>query len=617
MAVLLAAFFLLCPASQTCRASQDAEGRRALVYSADFSFSPYRILTEEGFSGFEVDITRAIFKDSLYTVRYHERDWVINENPYDDASSQWDLIGWRIIDPIVQARYLNSDQLFQYHWGAFTLPGKGLLKFEDLGQYKIGIVGRKFPFAMLDRLELKEGRDFVVYASQGDALRALTAGFIDIWYDERMAASSMLIKTNLLSGVEYHEELEVVKPVGYAIRVAPENVDLQKFINKRIGEIKADGQYEYLYKLYFGANSPEYLSEQRRKTAFTVMGLTLVVLLLTFLSAVLIRLLRRHARLGQELGRAVGELRLSREQYQLAVESADEGIVYCNSETNIPFVSPRFYAILGLDPAVERDLNGLFLDVLAVTEPEDHAKLFPLQDAVNNRRPVAFSTELRVRGGDNTRWALMHIKTQLAEGRYILGGTIADISGRKEQEAVIVFYAECDPLTGIYNRRKMGSLCESMVETCREEGKSLSLVFMDLDNFKTINDTLGHQAGDRVLQAFAEETRRLLPKDAVFGRVGGDEFLVLLPHKYRALAVMQTILASLNTLASSPAAIGSSIGIAFFPQHGATLSELVKSADAASAQAKARGKNRIEIYDPDGMGTESSSKPPRLRSVAG
>ena len=593
---LLYTLFLGCFCAYASAAdSFDAE-KRDLIYATEFSFSPYRIMINHEYGGFEIDITRAIFKNSAYKIHYRERIWNINDSSgtYDDAN--WDLIGWRVMDPIVRAKYIHSDPIFEYHWGAFTLPGVGAISLDNLKRHKVGIVGRKYPFAMLTQRGYIEKHDFTVYNSQERALQALMSGEIDVWIDERRAASSVLIKANLLSGTVYHEETEKVIPVGYAIRATPENLELKRFIDRRIKEIKADGQFEYFYKLYFGSESPELLREHERSNLLVFFCMLLVLLLLTALSTVLVFLLRKHARLSAELRLTVANLATSREQYQMAVEGADDGIIYYDETTGIPFLSPRCFAILGLDDEVERDLSTLLLAVVGLAVPEDHAQLLALLDNIKARTPVAFSSEIRIKRGDELRWILLRLKSHEDKGRLLLGGTVSDITMRKGHESVIVFYAECDPLTGIYNRRKMDSLGTEMVEACRKQQKSMSLVFMDLDNFKRINDTLGHQQGDLALKLFVNETKRLLPKDAIFGRMGGDEFIIMLPHKYRAAAVMQGILTSLNQLNEAPGPFSSSIGIAFYPQHGQTLDDLIRSADSASRLAKARGKDRIEVF---------------------
>ena len=592
--------FLVCcfgPAA----AGGNAHEKHALIYAADFGFSPYRIRIGDDYGGFEVDVTRAIFKDSQYTIVYQERDWRINQIPSQLRDKSWDIIGWRIIDPIVSAEYIFSDPVFEYHWGAFTLPGVGKLDIAELGKYKVGIVGYKFPAAMLRQRGYVENRDFTVYGSQERAMQALMSGEIDIWLDERLAASSVLIKANALSETVYHEELEIVKPVGYAIRPLAEHIELKQFIDRRLREIKSDGQFEYLYRLYFGSNSAEYLRKQQKNTILIIAGMVLGLFVLAIFSAVLISLLRKYSRLSRELRQAMAKLDTSREQYQMAVEGADDGIIYYDDATGVLFLSPRFFAILDLDASIEHDLDSLLFAITAAAVPEDRDGLLSLREAIVKRQPIAFSAEMRIKYGDGLRWVLLRLKSHVEKGRFVLGGTLSDITTRKEQESVIVFYADCDPLTGIYNRRKMDRLGEEMVSACREQRKTLSLVFMDLDNFKRINDTLGHQQGDLVLTGFVNETKRLLPKDAVFGRVGGDEFIVLLPHRYRAVAIMQGILASLNTLETSPAPISASIGVAFYPQHGRDLEELIRSADAASGLAKAKGKNRIEVFDGGGI----------------
>ncbi|MNY85716.1 Cyclic di-GMP phosphodiesterase Gmr [compost metagenome] len=153
-----------------------------------------------------------------------------------------------------------------------------------------------------------------------------------------------------------------------------------------------------------------------------------------------------------------------------------------------------------------------------------------------------------------------------------------------------------DVLTGIPNRAGlMLAIKELMPDTLA------ALLFLDLDKFKAVNDTLGHEAGDELLQQVSNRLASCVRGGDCVARIGGDEFVVLLPHLAReefAIQVAERIITNLTTpflLKQGEANIGTSIGIAFYPKHGTTADELIKKADEAMYAAKKAGRGRYEL----------------------
>ncbi len=157
--------------------------------------------------------------------------------------------------------------------------------------------------------------------------------------------------------------------------------------------------------------------------------------------------------------------------------------------------------------------------------------------------------------------------------------------------------ARHDPLTGLSNRRGLVNAAETRLAAIGDGG-SLSLLFLDLDGFKTVNDTRGHAAGDALLKLVAERLRLVLGADDVAARIGGDEFVVLVDglDTTGALALAENLIAAVSASYAlgddTPATIGLSIGIAMAPQHGSSIEDLLASADAALYEAKSQGKSR-------------------------
>ncbi|MWV15218.1 EAL domain-containing protein [Pseudomonas sp. L-22-4S-12] len=178
----------------------------------------------------------------------------------------------------------------------------------------------------------------------------------------------------------------------------------------------------------------------------------------------------------------------------------------------------------------------------------------------------------------------------------------ADISTLKHAQARLDHQAHHDPLTGLPNRLLFESRLNAALNDARSDNQQGAVVFLDLDRFKHINDSLGHPVGDALLKSIAQRLREQLRDVDTVARLGGDEFIVLLPglHQQRdAERVATKLLTCFNApfqVDSHEFFISASIGISLFPEDGNDVATLVKNADAAMYSSKAKGRNRIEFY---------------------
>ncbi len=166
-------------------------------------------------------------------------------------------------------------------------------------------------------------------------------------------------------------------------------------------------------------------------------------------------------------------------------------------------------------------------------------------------------------------------------------------------------YAQLDQLTGLYNREEITSILANLMEKARRDGSTLGLLFLDLDHFKNINDSLGHDVGDMLLKSVAQRIRDSIRKSDFVARLGGDEFAVILneldSHEAAGL-VAQKILDNLvipHNLETHEILVSSSIGVAFFDDSYLTAADLLKAADAAMYQAKRKGRSQFAYFSPE------------------
>ncbi len=167
-----------------------------------------------------------------------------------------------------------------------------------------------------------------------------------------------------------------------------------------------------------------------------------------------------------------------------------------------------------------------------------------------------------------------------------------------------------DPLTGLHNRRYLFEIAPGLLELARRNSRPLCVVLIDLDHFKLINDTYGHDAGDRVLQQFATLLQQSLRRSDIVARHGGEEFVAVMPEidGEGAQTMLDRLLGAFQAQRSMFGrrrlpSVSFSAGIALFPRHGATLEQLLSRADRALYAAKQHGRARIELAPRTGFGT--------------
>jgi diguanylate cyclase (GGDEF)-like protein/PAS domain S-box-containing protein len=179
-----------------------------------------------------------------------------------------------------------------------------------------------------------------------------------------------------------------------------------------------------------------------------------------------------------------------------------------------------------------------------------------------------------------------------------------DITERKKYEQQLRYNAIHDPLTDLPNRAFFDELLTKTLQQARRKKHNLAVLMLDLDYFKKVNDTLGHNVGDKLLVAVAEKIKNSVREEDTVARLGGDEYLLLLTdisHLEGAISIAQRILDIFQTpfdLKDAEIQITTSIGIALFPDHGEDAETLIKNADMAMYQAKDDGRNNYKVFNP-------------------
>ena len=302
--------------------------------------------------------------------------------------------------------------------------------------------------------------------------------------------------------------------------------------------------------------------------------------------------------------RAEDALRNSEAQLRLAMEAADMGSWHWNIDNGNMSFSDGFGPLFGLQRgAVIRD----YAHLLSMVHPDD----LSATDAAVQRAlklDTSFDMAYRVVWPDGSvRW--MAVRGQITRdaaghAQRIIGVT-ADVTSRKQAEQRIAYLAHHDSLTGLPNRALLQDRIEQAIAHSHRNATQLAVMFIDLDHFKTINDSLGHQQGDALLQLVAARILNGLREIDTVSRLGGDEFVIVIPalatqdEGSHATAVAQKILESLSAnfqVQAHELNVGASIGISIYPTDGETAEILMRNADAAMYHAKERGRNQYQFF---------------------
>ena len=204
---------------------------------------------------------------------------------------------------------------------------------------------------------------------------------------------------------------------------------------------------------------------------------------------------------------------------------------------------------------------------------------------------------------EENRWYdIYRTKIHWVDGRNVLLSTVYDVTDKKLYQQKIEKQANNDFLTGLYNRMRCEHDVENYVRQAKEHNGQGALLYIDLDDFKHINDGLGHQYGDVLLKAISHSLQRIVGIETTCYRMGGDEFIVVVTH--HQYNMLNQILDEISAIFSKPWYLKGadyyctmSMGIVRFPGDGDDVQELIKKADIALYEAKKGGKNRIKFYD--------------------
>ncbi len=294
-------------------------------------------------------------------------------------------------------------------------------------------------------------------------------------------------------------------------------------------------------------------------------------------------------------------LRDSENRYRSIIENIDEGYCEVDPDGNITFFNDRMRDIAGYS---REELTGL--NTATMLEEKDVEKIFKhFADIYETDVPQAELTCL-IRRKDGIQKFVGLTPTVIKDGQGIKTGLrsiVRDVDRQKKYEENLIYLAYHDALTGLKNRKAFYEQLEDALYHAKRYGAELALIYIDIDKFKKVNDTLGHEIGDVLLLAIRDRLQSTLRKTDFASRIGGDEFVVLVdnPHPIHPEVIAEKIVKSLsdpyNLKGNEVDYISSSVGISIFPTDAVDMDSLVNKADQAMYMAKKKRNGYVNYAD--------------------
>jgi len=292
----------------------------------------------------------------------------------------------------------------------------------------------------------------------------------------------------------------------------------------------------------------------------------------------------------------------SEERYKLALEGSNDAIFEIDLITKEFFSSDKISDITGYDKSTLTCLE----DLLRIVAKEDRRiAINDFNDHINGKT-LHYQSSVKIEfNGGGDRWVLIRGKC-LRNKKGIatkVSGSVTDVSGQKYFEDKINQLKFYDILTGIPNRQLFINTLESEIIKAVDKEVKHAVLFIDLDNFKEINDTLGHDYGDELLKNVAISLKASIKQGDIVSRVGGDEFFILMKNieEYSAISnLCEKLICILNceiSIAGKQVYTSASIGITVFPDDGIETNTLLKNADTAMYSAKYNGKAKYSYFN--------------------
>ncbi len=340
-----------------------------------------------------------------------------------------------------------------------------------------------------------------------------------------------------------------------------------------------------------------------------VTGIVITALLLLLSKTIKDRaseLQRRNEEIKKLVDQRTRELALEKDRAHITLASIGDGVITTNSDGNVDYINPAAEMITGWDrdDAMHKSIDEVFI---VINEKTKKTEANPVHKCLSSKEVVILPEHSAIINQDNHQaQAVEATVAPIVDDNNKLGGTVLvfhDVSEARKMAQQMTYQATHDALTGLPNRVLLMDRLKQALSRAPWNKKSVAVLFLDLDRFKIVNDTLGHDTGDELLCQIANRMEKCIREGDTISRLGGDEFVVVLTDLAaeedipRVAKKFVDALAYPFTLNEQEFFITASIGISLFPGHGNDPFILMKNADIAMYQAKNSGRNNFLFYD--------------------
>ncbi|GAB3433229.1 EAL domain-containing protein [Massilia solisilvae] len=317
------------------------------------------------------------------------------------------------------------------------------------------------------------------------------------------------------------------------------------------------------------------------------------------------------------MGLDITDQRQQEQQLRLrerALHAASNGIVITGCERRdhpIEYVNPAFERITGYSAA---EVMGRDPRFMAVPDTDSNERN-QVREALDGRRAVNVVFRNRRKNGE-LFWNDLNITPVTDETGHVTHfiGVMNDVTATKQRTAHLEHEVNHDPLTGLANRNLLWDRLEQSLHLAQRHKSLVAVVLIDLNNFKSVNDTFGHEAGDVVLKVVAKRLQASVRDSDTVSRLSGDEFVLVLvnqPSLRYALRMIERVRSALTMPVSfnrKEIPVGASLGVSVYPHDGVTAADLVRASDVAMYHAKASGRNEVAFFSADMKSTTEAKQ---------
>jgi diguanylate cyclase (GGDEF)-like protein/PAS domain S-box-containing protein len=563
-----------------------AAPQKPLVAGSEQHYPPFAIGHDASTAdGFSVDLWKAVARQS-------NLDYEIRVAPFHVLLEEFKAGRIDVMLNLAQSpeRRKFADFTVPHvtvHAAIFTRDGNSvILNEEDLAGRSLIVVKSDIAYEYARKLRA----DLVPVDTAEDGLQLLSSGRHDAMLLNKLVGMQTLQKLQIDNIHALPLITNAKQKFSFAVRKG--NSELLASINEGMALAKADGTYDTLFDKWFSVY-------ELRPPGFIDIAGYLAPFVLGFIIILGFIIHRR----GIDRKRANDLLRETEERWQFALEGAGDGVWDWNVQTGEVLFSRRFKEMLGY---AEDEISNRLEEWTSRVHPDDMPKTMADVQAYFDGKTTSYLNEHRIRCKDGSwMWILdrgMVVSHTEAGKPLRMVGTHTDISKLKAFEEIIWKEANFDALTGLPNRRMFYDRLEQEIKKTHRADLPLALLFLDLDRFKEVNDTIGHAKGDLLLQEAARRLSSCVRETDTVARLGGDEFIIILSELRETDIVgraAQEILARLAEpyrLDNEIAYVSASIGVTLYPHDAANIDGLLKNVDQAMYAAKNQGRNRLSYF---------------------